>query len=362
MTARPDLEASRTSSAESAFSTFTERLLSLLSALAPDAEGEDTKVFRDKLEEYRRVVIDPARKMEVSRVTEACITTCQHYFKLSRKYHLEREAEFTEIITILRDAAKVNVGDSSEFNSAVIASSERFRKLVHVEDVRELKQTLVTEVSSLRHAVEEKQKRDERAYEQLTVRVESLQARLSEVEEEASLDGLTRIANRGRFQRAFARMMDQARANGTPLSLAMLDVDNFKQINDTHGHPIGDRVLVCAAQWLGKGLRQTDFVARYGGEEFAVVMPGASAAQVEDRLNRLLEDVANSCYEYELLGKKERVRFTLSCGLADLHADETAEEFIQRTDEALYEAKRKGKNRVVARKRSGFKSLFGLGS
>lgn len=349
------------SAASSPHAVFVDRLIALVSSLAPDAEAKDTKTFQDKLEEYRVVVSDPARQMEVPRVTEACITTCQQYFKLSKKYLQDREAEYTEIITILRDAAKVSVGDSSEFNAQVIASSERFGKLAHVDDVRVLKQQLVQEVGSLRQTVEEKQKRDERAYAQLTNRVETLQARLEEVEAEASLDGLTRVANRAQFNRVYARMLEQARQNGTALSLAMLDVDNFKSINDTHGHPIGDRVLVCAAQWLTRSLRQTDFVARYGGEEFAVLLGNATAAQVEERMKTLLEDVAGSCYEYELLGKKEKVRFTMSCGLADLQAEESGEEFLQRTDEALYEAKRTGKNKVVCRKKKSFKSFLGLG-
>jgi diguanylate cyclase len=143
--------------------------------------------------------------------------------------------------------------------------------------------------------------------------------------------------------------------------MAMLDVDNFKVINDTHGHPIGDRVLLCTAQWLAKGLRQSDFVARYGGEEFAVLLGNATAGQVEERLRQVLADIAASSYEYELLGKKERVRFTLSCGLTDLLPTDTEEELIQRADEALYEAKRKGKNRVVSRKRSTLKSLLSWG-
>jgi diguanylate cyclase len=347
---------------ESAHAVFVDRLIRLIGALAPEADDKETKAFQAKLEDYRKAAIDPTRQMEVPRITESCLITCQQYFKLSKKYLQDREAEYTEIISILRDAAKVTIGDSSEFNAQVLASSERFGRLAHVDDVRVLKQHLVQEVVTLRHTVEEKQKRDERAYNQLTGRVEMLQAKLEAVEAEASLDGLTRIANRAQFNRVFARTIDQARDKGTPVAFAMLDIDNFKHINDTHGHPIGDRVLVCAAQWLTRSIRQTDFVARYGGEEFAVVLPNATAAQVEDRLVKLLEDVASSSYEYELLGKKEKVRFTLSCGLADLHADETGEEFIQRTDEALYEAKKTGKNKVVCRKKKGLKSLLGWGS
>ncbi|HVW03360.1 MAG TPA: GGDEF domain-containing protein [Vicinamibacterales bacterium] len=347
-----------TAVAEAPFVTFVERLIGVLSAIPPSAESKDTDAFLQKLEEYRNAVIDPTRRLEVPRVTEACVTACQRYFKLSKQYHHEREEELKELIGILRDAAKMSVGESEEFNAQVMASSQRFDNLARLDDIRDLKRQLVAEVSTLRHTVEEKQKRDERAYVALNSRVEALQSRLSEVEEEASTDPLTRIGNRGRFQRTLSRMMDQARANGTPLSLAMLDVDDFKIINDTHGHPIGDRVLLCTAQWLSKGLRQTDFVARYGGEEFAVLLANSTAGQVEDRLRQVLADIAASSYEYELMGKKERVRFTLSCGLTDLQPHEGEEEFIQRADEALYEAKRKGKNRVVARKRGTLKSLL----
>jgi diguanylate cyclase (GGDEF)-like protein len=89
-----------------------------------------------------------------------------------------------------------------------------------------------------------------------------------------------------------------------------------------------------------------------------VLLANSTAGQVEDRLRQVLADIAASSYEYELMGKKERVRFTLSCGLTDLQPHEGEEEFIQRADEALYEAKRKGKNRVVARKRGTLKSLL----
>jgi diguanylate cyclase len=346
------------SPAAAPFVTFVDRLIGVLSAVPPDAETRDTDIFLKRLEEYRQAVLDPARHMEVPRVTEACVQACQQYFKLSRKYHHDREGELKELISILRDAAQMSVGDSTEFNAQVLASSHRFSKLEEHDDIRELKRHLVAEVSTLRHSVEEKQKRDERAYLTLNSRVEALQSRLSEVEEEASTDPLTRIGNRGRFQRTLRRLMEASRESGAPLSLAMLDVDNFKSINDTHGHPIGDRVLLCAAQWLSKGLRQTDFVARYGGEEFAALLPNATVAHVEERMRQVLVDIAASSYEYDLLGKKERVRFTLSCGLTDLLPNESEEEFIQRADDALYEAKRKGKNRVVCRKRSAIKSLL----
>lgn len=343
---------------DAALAVFVDRLLGLLLELPPDAETRDTDTFRQKVEVFRAATADTSRRMELPRVIEACLMTCEAYFRTSLKYHKAREAEFTEIVSILREAAKIAVGDASEFNAQMVASSERFNRLGQLDDVRELKHRLAAEVHVLRKTVDEKQQRDQRAYIQLNQRVESLQARLVEVEEEAALDPLTRVANRRGFQRSLARMLSQAKGQHVPLSLAMIDVDNFKIINDTHGHPIGDRVLLCTAQWLTKGLRQTDFVARYGGEEFAILLGAATAAQVEDRMREVVAGIASSSYEYELLGKKEKVRFTVSCGLTDLQDGDTEETLIQRADEALYDAKRKGKNRVIVKKRSALKSLL----
>ena len=85
-----------------------------------------------------------------------------------------------------------------------------------------------------------------------------------------------------------------------PLSLAFIDIDRFKTINDSHGHQIGDRVLLCAAMWLGKGLRHTDFIARYGGEEFAVLFRDARLSEVDGRMTQVLGEIATRSFEYEL--------------------------------------------------------------
>ncbi len=125
--------------------------------------------------------------------------------------------------------------------------------------------------------------------------------------------------------------------------LAIADIDDFKKINDTHGHPVGDRVLMGAAQMLAASVRPDDFVARYGGEEFAVLLSGMKVASAELRMTHLLKTIAAYRFEYE---NGCTLQFTLSCGMAEFNAGDTVESLITRADEALYEAKRKGKNRV----------------
>jgi|GEM_PF-395070 len=334
------------------FAMFLDRLMEVLEQLAPESDVGELDAFRSRIREYRLVINDPRRRGEMPEVTDACIGLCRSYLEGARLYHAEREKELAELISILRDAAKLSVGDSTEFHAQVLASSDRFVKISELENIRELRRRIGDEVGNLRCVVAEKQQKDEQAYAQLTRRVETLQKKLAEMEVESTLDPLTKVGNRRRFQTALTRLVTNAHESGAQLSLAMIDVDHFKQINDTHGHPIGDRVLLAVAQCIAKGVRGSDVVARYGGEEFAVLLPNAAAGEVETRFKQLLLDIAASSYEYDVLGRKERVRFTVSCGLVDIEQGENEDALVKRADEALYEAKKKGRNRVVARKKS----------
>lgn len=331
---------------------FLDRLMDVLGQMAPESDSGQLEDFQGSIKKYRQELVDPVHRTSIERIAEECIATCRRYLENSRKYRSDRENELNEVISILRDAAKLTVGDSATFHAQVLASTERISAIAALNDIRDLKRKIGDEVGSLRRAVVEKQQRDELAYSQLTSRVEMLQKKLSDMEVEATMDPLTCVGNRRRFQLALTKMIAQAQQAGTSLSLAMVDVDHFKMINDVHGHPVGDRVLLSVAQKLAKAIRQTDVVARYGGEEFALLLANVSATDVESRLKHLLVEIATSPYEYEAMGRRERVVFTVSCGLTDLIVGETEDEFVKRSDEALYEAKKKGRNRLVTRKRS----------
>ena len=126
------------------------------------------------------------------------------------------------------------------------------------------------------------------------------------------------------------------------LTLAMLDIDSFKRINDTHGHPTGDRVLLCAAMRLGKSLRQSDFIARYGGEEFAVLLNDATVDEVQPRPTQVVAEIGSRSFEYDAESGTRSLRFTLSCGATELATGDSDEDLLKRADDALYEAKRQG--------------------
>ena len=136
-----------------------------------------------------------------------------------------------------------------------------------------------------------------------------------------------------------------ARRHNTALALVMLDVDHFKKINDTHGHPAGDYVLVRLSQIVQAILRAEDMFARYGGEEFAVLCRGSSLAQVAILAERIRGTIEESVFEFD----GETIPVTCSLGVTSLQERPAASvlEFVGNADEALYAAKHAGRNRVV---------------
>ncbi len=156
-------------------------------------------------------------------------------------------------------------------------------------------------------------------------------------------DSLTRLLNHAAYNERLNLEISRARRDKKPLSVAALDLDHFKAVNDAHGHPAGDRVLCRLARLLQDRLRQTDAVARVGGEEFALILPGA------ERMNALgvMEEIRKSFQEIVHQSDFGEFRVTLSCGVAELDAQGSAEALHALADKALYRAKREGRNRVT---------------
>jgi len=173
-------------------------------------------------------------------------------------------------------------------------------------------------------------------------RVRELEVKLRETSDLLREDPLTRVLNRRGLDEAFTVELARNARSGGPLCVAMLDIDNFKAINDTHGHSIGDRVLQYLAEAIGESTRPTDVVGRYGGEEFVVLLPETSIEQAVETMTRLQRHLTQRFF----LHNNERLLVTFSAGVARVEEGETSEDALARADAALYDSKRSGKNRV----------------
>ena len=156
-------------------------------------------------------------------------------------------------------------------------------------------------------------------------------------------DGLTGIANRRKLDEALENEFLRAKRYGRPLSIAILDADHFKKVNDTHGHIVGDFVLKKLATLFQQNIRREELLGRYGGEEFVVVMPevdSSGAFQLAEKLRKTVESTVFKSGEAEL-------PITISVGVATLGAEESVKAFIDTADQALYKSKEDGRNRVT---------------
>lgn len=161
----------------------------------------------------------------------------------------------------------------------------------------------------------------------------------------ANHDSLTGLANRQYFLPLLNNEINRSLRNSHTLSIAMIDIDDFKKINDTYGHLFGDEVLMWLANKIQKTLRDTDIAARFGGEEFIILFPETTLKEAENVMYRLMSDIKKD----HLSIANNSVSLTISVGLTDLayHPNPTNENIIHHADELLYKAKKMGKNKVV---------------
>lgn len=180
--------------------------------------------------------------------------------------------------------------------------------------------------------------------------------RLAVLEQESITDPLTGAYNRRFLERRLEQEIARARRYDCALSVLVLDIDRFKVVNDTYGHPFGDTLLRGLVEIVHAVSRKSDMAARYGGEEFVVVAPSTAArdaAVLAERLRRAVESEAVAVPKDA--GPQADVRLTVSIGVAELHASmHTPGDLIAAADKALYEAKRRGRNRVAVLEQDEF--------
>jgi diguanylate cyclase (GGDEF)-like protein len=201
----------------------------------------------------------------------------------------------------------------------------------------------IGELRALGESFNRMARRLDETHDELDRRHRELRRANEELEQLSVTDGLTRLYNHRHFQGQFAREAKRAERTGAPLCLVLVDVDDFKQLNDRLGHSAGDRVLEEIACAMRAQIRETDYLARYGGEEFALLLPQTSVAggsALAEKVRGAVEALAAP-----VIGPEGRAQVTVSVGLAPYAKGPEAT--FDAADRALYEAKSAGKNRVV---------------
>jgi diguanylate cyclase len=174
-------------------------------------------------------------------------------------------------------------------------------------------------------------------------RIHTLETKLEQMSELVREDQLTGSLNRRGLEDVFERELARAGRRDSPLCIAMLDLDDFKKINDTYGHTAGDEALIHLVRVIKDTLRTMDVIARFGGEEFLIVLPDTDLGEAEQTITRLQRELTKQIFMHN----HTRLLMTFSAGLAQRNENEDQTSMIRRADSALYMAKKAGKNRVI---------------
>jgi diguanylate cyclase len=321
-----------------------QRLLGLLcenlGQLAPDEAW-----LVNQLEPVRSLLAGPMRSGQIA-AAERRLAALIAQQTGARRGLQEAKVALTEMLSALLDRVGEMGTSAEQFNHRVSTYQQQLQqspdlaalsRIVHglLDDT----QVVHDQIQSSRAELSEARKKVE-VYE---ARVSQLEHQLSEVSTLVQKDPLTNALNRRGLENAFRVESARALRYGCGLTLGMMDLDNFKRINDTLGHVAGDRALVHFVTTVHATMRPTDLTARTGGEEFAVLFPACAAQDGVEATERLQRELARRPFQFE----QDRLMLAFSAGVAQWRPGESLEQLMRRADASLYEAKKTGKNRVV---------------
>jgi diguanylate cyclase (GGDEF)-like protein len=237
-----------------------------------------------------------------------------------------------------------SAGDDRSTGRIVTERLEGLREVARGESIEEIRRGVLSTVQVLSETLQKRQERQDKELLVVSGQLQKLKGELNKVRREATLDGLTRLANRASLDEHMGSVLAVHRISGRPACLLMVDVDRFKDLNDRLGHPAGDAALRGLSDALSRAFpRKSDFVARYGGEEFAVVL----SEDGEDVGKRLAERLLGLVRGMRIPWEGEEIGISISIGVAMPGEGDEVEDWVGRADRRLYQAKQEGRDRAV---------------
>jgi diguanylate cyclase len=272
----------------------------------------------------------------------SCFDATRNIAAHGRNRSAEQRSQIASLVSMVRETVATIAGDQANLHETLAGSTGRFERLATLNDLQQIQAQLAQEVATLKRITIERREAWERTFKDFGTRLSNLETQLDRTRREAAVDPLTNVANRRTFEQ---KCREWLKPNRPGFVMAMIDVDDFKVINDQHGHAVGDRVLVAVAETLVRSLRADDVVARLGGDEFAIMAACLTLKQAEARFGNIGRAVQAKCRELVADG----VTPSISIGVAECSAGDTLESLQQRADEALYQAKKNGKGRLATK-------------
>lgn len=305
----------------------------------------DDQWLRGQISTVQTIISSPLDREQIQRA-ETSLKEVIYKQGMIKHSLIEAKNAFKSMITTFVDRLKHMADASGNYQVKIENYADKLSETDDIIKINELLESLMRDTHAMQADIVRSreallhQKEDAESSQE---KIRKLQEELTQLSEAVRMDQLTGVLNRRGLDDALRTEISRFNRGGGPLTVALLDIDNFKSLNDTHGHHVGDEALKHLAAVVKKTIRPTDIITRLGGEEFVILLPDTSIEEAVIAMARLQRTLTKEYF----LGNNERLLITFSAGIALFKKDEEESSVLHRADQAMYLAKKTGKNRVM---------------